>query len=248
MKAFILDDEPSAVKTLTLLLQRYAPTIAIIGHSTNVTQAVTQIPSFKPDILFLDIQMPIMNGFDVLRTLGTVDFDVIFTTAYDQYAIQAIRFSALDYLLKPINAMELRLAVDRSIAKQQTKEANQKLLNNLLHNVNHVNRDFKLAITTTDGTFFLHSPDITRLEAEGSYTRFYLSNRKPLLASKTLKDFEELLTNQGFIRVHKSHLVNRLYVDAVHSDGYAIMRDNSRVEISRRRKKAVGDALKKDFI
>src|SRR5262245_45160267 len=135
IKAFILDDEASAINTLTLMLKRYVPEIASIQSSTNPTQAIQGIQTFLPHIVFLDIQMPVINGFEWLKKIPSPGFDVIFTTAYDNYAIQAIRFSALDYLLKPINSTELRAAVNRFLVKQNVKDEQNLLYKNLLHNI-----------------------------------------------------------------------------------------------------------------
>jgi len=243
IKAFIVDDEPSAINTLTLMLKRYVPEVEVIEQSSDPVRALELITLFNPHILFLDIQMPAMNGFELLSRLDKIEFDTIFTTAFDQYAIQAIRFSALDYLLKPIDASDLRASVERFLIKQIQKTEPRPLLDNFLQNIRSTQQNFKLAITTTEGTFFFRSEEIIRLEAESSYCRFYFTNRKPLLASRTLKEFEEILKLHGFIRTHKSHLINTKYIQSVHSEGYAILCDQSRVEISRRRKNDVNEAL-----
>lgn len=245
VKAFILDDEPSAVTTLTLMLKRYVPEITHIQSATHPVQAIQAIQSFLPHLVFLDIQMPVTNGFEWLKKIPAMTFDVIFTTAYDNYAIQAIRFSALDYLLKPINSTELRAAVNRFLVKRNVKEEQGLLYKNLLHNVHNEQKNFKLAVSTIDGCFFFSTDEIIRLEAEGSYTRVLFTDRKPLLISRTLKDYEELLEGHGFIRIHKSHLVNSLYVTAIDSQGHAVLSDGSQVEVSRRRKGEVIEILKK---
>jgi two-component system LytT family response regulator len=235
ISVLIIDDEPSAVNTLSLLLHRYTPELDDIRYANDATAALNILNIFKPQLVFLDIQMPRMNGFEFLRKAGIVDFEVIFTTAYDQYAIQAIRYSALDYLLKPIDAMELRAAVNRFLSKQGGLNA-QPQLNNLLLNVQASPENFKLAISTTEGMFFFNVDEIIHLEAEGSYTRLNFMNRKSLVASRVLKDFEELLSTRGFIRTHKSHLVNMKFIRSIHPDGFIELADQSRVEISRRRK------------
>lgn len=244
IKVLIVDDEPSAVNTLVLLLERYAPEVTHIEKITNPIDALKLLPIYKPQLIFLDIQMPRMNGFEFLRKACFSSFDVVFTTAYDHYAIQAIRYSALDYLLKPIDATELRSAVSRFITKKSEKQSHT-LIDNLLANVQSSEQQFKLAIHTLEGTFFFRADEITRLEAEGSYTRFFFLNRKPLLASRVLKDFDGMLQAQGFIRTHKTHLVNRAFVRAIHPDGFLELADESRIEISRRRRSEVHAALMK---
>jgi two-component system LytT family response regulator len=244
IKAFILDDETSAINTLTLMLKRYVPEITQIQSSIQPMQAAQSIHDFLPHLVFLDIQMPVINGFEWLKKFPSPTFEVIFTTAHDNYAIQAIRFSALDYLLKPITAVELRAAVNRFIEKQKLKDDQRQLYSNLLHNINNEQKNFKLAVTTTDGCFFFSTTEIVRMEAEGSYAQVYFTTRKPLLVSKPLKDFEELLNDHGFIRTHKSHLVNSMYIKVINSEGQAVLSDGTMIEVSRRRKSDVIDLLK----
>ena len=243
IKAIIIDDEPSAVNTLQLLVQRYAPEISSLKSANDADTAKQLIQSFKPQLVFLDIQMPITNGFELLKQLGEINFSLIFTTAHDKYAIQAIRFSALDYLLKPIDADELRAAIDRFIIRQKINNSSE-LNSNFLHNIQSEKKDFKLAISTSEETLFFHPRDIIRLEGESNYTKFFFINRRPLLTSKTLKEYEEILQGHGFIRIHKSHMVNAAHVIAANNDGILTMQDKSNVEISRRRKEEVMGALK----
>lgn len=245
IKALIIDDEPSAVNTLRLMLERYIPEIKDLRSTTDASEGVHLLKSFQPDLLFLDIQMPLMNGFEVLKHFPRINFKIIFTTAHDKYAIQAIKFSALDYLLKPIDADELREAFDRFLQREVVQLGEQALYNNLLHNINVKDqKDFKLALSTTEGTYFYHPEEIIRLEGESNYTKFFFTNKKTLLASKTLKDFEEILTEHGFIRIHKSHLINKKHVVNLTGDGLLTMMDSSKVEISRRRKEEVLENLK----
>ncbi len=244
IKALVIDDESSATNTMKLMLQRYSPEISLLQTTTDIPNAVSIIGTFKPNLLFLDIQMPGTNGFDLLKQIPLIDFDVIFTTAHDKYAIQAIRFSALDYLLKPIDPDELQAAIQKFILKHQLNYNSKPLYNNFLHNIQSPKKDFKLAISTTEGTYFLSPCDIIRLEGEGNYTNFFFINRRPLLTSKTLKEYEEILCEHGFIRIHKSHMVNCSHVVSYKNEGELIMKDNSVVEISRRRKEEVLNVLK----
>lgn len=240
----MVDDEPAAVKTLELMLARYVPEISAIKYANSVRTALPLIESFKPQLVFLDIQMPQETGFDLLKSFNTIPFDIIFTTAYDVYAIQAIRYSALDYLLKPIDADDLQNAIKRYIQKSSQKDIQLAMYKNFLHNLQAEKKDFKLAISTADRVHFFNPEDIIRLEGVGNYTRFYFTNRKPLLSSKTLKEYEDILQSNHFIRTHKSHLINTHYVKSYNSDNILQMCDDSMVEISRRRKEEVLHLLK----
>ena len=245
IKALIIDDEPSAVTTLRLMLDRYVPEIRELISTNNVVEGLELIKSFQPQLLFLDIQMPVMTGFEMLKRLPEINFNIIFTTAHDQYAIEAIRFSALDYLLKPIDADELRAAADKFIIKKTLESYHQSLYNNLLHNISATDKkDFRLALPTNKETFFCHPEEIIRLEGESNYTRFYFTDKKILLTSRTLKEYEEMLAAHGFLRVHKSHLVNKKYIVSYNAEGMLVMKDSSKVEISRRRKEEVMAAIK----
>jgi len=245
IKALLIDDEPSAVNTLQLMLQRYVPEITTNRATNDPQEGLALINSFQPDLLFLDIQMPVLDGFELLKKVSKFPFQIIFTTAHDQYAIRAIRFSALDYLLKPIDADELRAAFEKYLIRRTEAPANQALYQNLMHNISAGDKkDFKLAVPTIDGTFFYFPDEIVRLEGESNYTRLFFTDKKPLLISRTLKEYEELLADHGFIRVHKSHLVNKKHVVNYKNDGQLVLSDQSKVEVSRRRKEEVIEALK----
>ncbi len=240
----IIDDEPSAIKTLSLMIRHYIPEINELKTTTDPHEGLFLLKTFQPHLLFIDIQMPLMSGFNLLKQVPQVGFNIIFTTAHDEYAIEAIRFSALDYLLKPIDADELRNSFDRFIQKQ-TSGSNQLLYNNFLHNLSVTDKkEFKLALPTTQGTFFYSPEEIIRLEGESNYTLFHFTGKKRLLTSKTLKEYEEILLGHGFIRVHKSHIINKLHVVNYSSDGMLTLADHSKVEISRRRKEEVMEQLK----
>ncbi|MBL0134421.1 MAG: response regulator transcription factor [Chitinophagaceae bacterium] len=245
IKALIIDDEPSAINTLRLMLERYVPEITDLHFTSNPEEALEIIQKTPPDILFLDIQMPLMNGFELLRKVPSINFKVIFTTAHDQYAIQAIRFSAFDYLLKPIDADELRGAINIYLQRNNTEQVHDDQYKNLLNNITATNKqEFRLAIPTDNGMYFYSPDEIIRLEGESNYTRLFFTDKKPLLVSKTLKEYDEILADHGFIRVHKSHLVNKKYVINYTTDGLLVLTDQSKVEISRRRRDEVIAALK----
>jgi two-component system LytT family response regulator len=246
VKALILDDEQKARSILEHYIKSFIPEVSELRQEGSVEEALALLEHYQPDIIFLDVEMPHRNGFDFLASVKEPKFDVIFTTAYNQYAIQAIRFSALDYLLKPVDPEELKVAVRRHIEKQETETAKTELYKNLVGNLGKTQvKDFRIAVTSTDGVHFFGIDEILRLEADSSYTRIYLSNRVPFVASKTLKHFEEMLGEFGFIRTHKSHLVNPRFVSRITNDNeFVLLKDGTRVEVSRRKKDEVLQQLK----
>ncbi len=250
MKALIVDDEEKARDLLAFLIENHLPEITDCRRAADGETALALLETWQPDVLFLDVQMPRMTGFELLNALQRWNFDVIFTTAHQQFAIQAIRFSALDYLLKPIDPDELRAAFERHLAKKtahgEAAPPNRQLVENLLQNLQQpAPKDQKLAINTTDGTFFLKIEDIVRLEADRVYTHFYLVSNRRHVASKPLREYEELLEGHGFFRTHKSHLVNLAFAEHYDSDGFLQMKNGMRVEVARRRKEEVLEAMKK---
>jgi two-component system LytT family response regulator len=245
VKALIIDDEVPAIQTLSLMLKHYVPEITTLKTSTDPYEGLILLQSFQPDLLFTDIQMPLMNGFELLKKVPRVNFSIIFTTAHDEYAIDAIRFSALDYLLKPIDTDELQNAFRRYQAKQNPEATSDPIYNNLLYNLGVADKkDFKLALPTLQGTFFYKPEDIIRLQGEGGYTKFFFADKTSLLTTYTIKHYEDILINYGFIRVHKSHLANKSHIVNYLTDGMLTMSDHSRIEISRRRKEEVMEILK----
>jgi two-component system, LytTR family, response regulator len=244
LKILVIDDEVSAGNILKVLIEKYITVQTEIHCCVNVKEALELLTTFSPTLVMLDIEMPNLNGFDFLSMATKNNFDVIFTTAYDQYAIKAIRFSALDYLLKPIDVLELQNAVNRHIIKRQNQ--NQKLLvSNLLTNLQQKDpKDFKLALSTNEGVFFYDPLEILYCEGENNYTRFVFTKHKPMLVSKTLGEYEDLLASHGFLRIHKSYLVNAKYVSKVDREGLLLMSDGKQFPISKRRKEAVMNMLK----
>lgn len=240
----IIDDEPAAANVLQLLIEKHIPEIKHLRIANRIAEAHSLLENFKPDIVFLDIMMPEKNGFEFLNELNSINFELIFTTAYNDFAIRAIRFSALDYLLKPLNAEELRSAMDRFSAKQNQKKETDALLQNLLQNLgrNEIN-DFKLAIPTTSGAVFFSPADIVRLEGEGNYTRFFLKDGRKHMSSKTMKEYEEILLQHSFLRIHKSHLVNKVFIENYHNEGAVILKDKTQLPVSRQRKQQVAAEL-----
>lgn len=245
IKALIIDDEAAAASVLQLMVERHVPEITDIRIATKISEAHSLIQQFQPDLVFQDIVMPEKNGFEFLSEVKKISFEIIFTTAYNEYAIRAIRFSALDYLLKPINADELRLAVNRFLEKRNRQQESATLLKNLISNLEQKKEsDFKLAIPTVNGAMFFSPADILRLEGEGNYTRFYLANGQKHLSAKTMKEYEEILLQHNFLRIHKSHLVNRKFINHYLNEGSVILADKTSLPVSRQRKQEVAAALK----
>jgi two-component system, LytTR family, response regulator len=245
IKALIFDDEPAAANVLQLMIERHLPEITQIRVANKLSEAEALVQLFEPDLLFQDIVMPEKNGFDFLSSLQKVNFEIIFTTAYDEYAVRAIRFSALDYLLKPINAEELKAAFERFLEKRKTKLQTDALVKNLLNNLEQKQKsDFKLAIPTLNGALFLAPPEIIRLEGEGNYTRFYMNNQQKHISSKTMKEYEDILLEHQFLRIHKSHFINKNYVDSYLNEGAVVLKDKTVLPVSRQRKQEVAAMLR----
>lgn len=245
VKALIIDDEMKARNILQHYLVNFVPEITEIRQADSVDNALKELETYKPGIVFLDVEMPHKNGFDFLVSIKEPEFDVIFTTAYNQYAIQAIRFSALDYLLKPVDPDELQAAVARHLEKQGSTREKKELYDNLVHNIDKkAVKDFRIAVPSSDGVHFFTIDEIIRLEADRSYTHIHLAAKKPFVASKTLKHFEEMLEEFNFIRTHKSHLVNSRHITRISNDHeFVLLTDSSKVEISRRKKEEVMQLL-----
>lgn len=240
-RILIVDDEQAASNILKMLIEKHVPAAKDIKTCNSPEEALEIIQEWQPNLLMLDIEMPNMNGFDLLNRVGNSDFDVVFTTAYDKYAIKAIRFSALDYLLKPVDITELQNAINKHIIKKfQPPQEQQKLVSNLINNLQQKDQTgFKLALSTTEGVFFFIPSEIIRLEGESNYTRFYFANQKPMLVSRTLKEYEDILAEHDFIRAHKSHLVNKRFVKHLDKEGLLWLTDGSHIIVSRRKKEEV---------
>jgi two-component system, LytTR family, response regulator len=244
IKALIVDDEYTAIELLQWLIHQYCPDITAVQPASTVEEAAMKIKSFRPNLVFLDIRMPGQNGFELLLQVSDLDFEVIFTTAFNEYAIQAIKFSALDYLLKPIDAQELIKAVERFKIKRASYKGGVHLLRNFFSNISGAKNNFKLAIPSVGEVKYIDTNSIIRLEAERNYTRFHIFKGNSFVSSRTLKEYEIILRDHGFLRVHKSHLVNLSYVEKYDAEGWLLLSENGRVEVSRRRKDYVVSKLK----
>jgi len=235
--ATIVDDEPDCCESLVILLERYCPEIKVMDICYSAETAIQSIKEHSPQILFLDIEMPFMNGFEMLEKLGAINFELIFTTSYNQYAIRAIRFSALDYLLKPVDREELQKAVRK--AAQRSNHPLPQQLDMLLQKLKTPSiRITKIAIPTMEGFQLLGTESIISCESNGNYTYMFLKDKRKIIASRSLKEIEDLLEDYPFIRVHNSHLVNINEVDKYikGEGGYLIMSDGSTINVSRSRK------------
>lgn len=244
LTALIVDDEQQSRETLERMLVNFCPEVSILGKASSVAEAVPLIDTQKPDVVFLDIEMPGGNGFTLLENYEEFPFEVIFTTAHDLYAINAIKFSALDYLLKPVNIRELQEAVKRAekkLGKKEEADRRQKM-ETLKTNLAQGDASFtKIALPTSEGIDFIEIKDIIRVEAGRSYSNFHLKGRKKLIVSRPLSEYEEFLEAYNFFRTHKSHMINlsHLVKYVKGKGGYVIMDDDSHVDVSVRRKEAL---------
>jgi two-component system LytT family response regulator len=243
LQVVIVDDEVSNIENLTILLNKYCPEIVVAGTATNVDQGLLVIREVNPSILFLDIQMPDKDGFDLLKSITTYDFEVIFVTAYDQYAIQAIRFSAIDYLLKPVNINELVNAVDRAIINAERKMQNERLESLILSISNR--SQLRIAIPGNKETLFINPETILFCKADNNYTIFHLKNSQKHISSKPIFEYEELLSTHGFIRCHQSYLVNTLFIKSwIKIEGDRLLMDEGHeIPVSRNNKEKVKRAI-----
>jgi two-component system LytT family response regulator len=236
LTAIIIDDEPKGRLALKQKLVSYCPQVDVIGEAGDGSEGLKLIQKFSPAIVFLDIEMPRMNGFEMLHELKEKNFHLIFTTAYDQYAIKAIKYAAFDYLLKPIDIEELKLSIEKIASTAPTQT--EKKLATLQQNLQSKSLSNKIAIPTLEGLLFFNISDIIHLEAQSNYTTIYFSAHPKLTASRTLKEFEELLPQDIFFRPHHSHLINLNYIKRyIKGDGGQIeMQNGNYVDVARRKK------------
>jgi two-component system, LytTR family, response regulator len=241
IKAILIDDEKHCLVTLRMMLNRYCKDVNILEECNSAKKGLETIAKHKPDLVFLDIEMPMMNGFELLERLPEIPFAVIFTTSYDQYAIKAIKFSALDYLLKPIDPEELITAVSKVSSKKKLPGAEQ--FDILLKQIRQKDAGFeKIAIPTIEGFELIRADQIIRCEADDNYTHVYLKNKTKVVSSRMLKEMEELLQEfRYFERVHNSYLVNMNEVAKYirGEGGYLLMSDGSTVSISKSRRESL---------
>lgn len=237
MKSLIIDDEPDAVEALHLTLMETCPEVAVAGKFTDPVKGLAAIRSLKPDLVFLDIEMPVLNGFQLLEELGDIPFALIFATAYDRFAVKAFRYSAVDYLLKPVVPEELRKAVDKAMEKQRIEKVQIELLRQQLY-APDAKRFDKIALPYAHGYTFVELADVMYCESDSSYTKFYLVTGEMYLITKTLGDVEEMLAGGDFFRIHKQFLVNMRHIRSYTrgDGGYVVMPNKISIPVSRIKK------------
>ena len=236
IRALIVDDELKNIRILHGLLQTYCPQVHVVGEASGFHKALELIESSHPDLLFLDIEMPYGNAFDLLEKIMPVKFEIIFVTAFNDYALKAFRYSALDYLLKPVNIDELKAAVAKAEQKLDQKNVNLQL-NNFINNFKKAELQ-KIALPLLDGLLFVPVPEITYLHAKGSYTDVHLHNGEIHTTARTIKDYEDMLSQDTFCRVHHAYLINVNHIKKYSRGrgGFIEMEDGAIIEVSVRRK------------
>lgn len=238
IRCILIDDEKNALEMMEWLLKTYCPQVEILAMCTSAEQGIEAIHKYRPDVVFLDIEMPKMNGFDMLEQFDKLFFDVVFCTAYDQFAIKAFKYSALNYLLKPVDPEDLKATVQRIEERKvlPTREQFELLLQSIHQSRKETPQ--RIALTTGDGMIFVPTADIIYCEAESNYTTIVLSGGKKIVVSKVLKDIDEALSGPDFCRVHSSYLinVNRIKKYVRGDGGYLVMDDDATVSISRNRR------------
>ncbi|MEN8223933.1 MAG: LytTR family DNA-binding domain-containing protein [Bacteroidota bacterium] len=241
IRGIIVEDEKHSRETLRGMLDRYCKNVTIVAEADSYRDGMKMIREHKPDVIFLDIQMPDGSGFRLLEELEEINFEIIFTTAFDQFAIKAIKYSALDYLLKPIDPEELVNALKKVESKIHQLGVNENI-QVLLDNIKSKDADpHKIVLSTSEKIHIIETDQILRCESDNYYTNFFLIDGKKILVSKTLKENEELLGDHNFIRPHKSHLVNVKYIKGFLriDGGYIEMTDGSKIPVSRRKREKI---------
>jgi two-component system, LytTR family, response regulator len=238
LKALIVDDEPKARENLQILLHDFVEGVAVVSLCENIAEATEAVRLHTPDVVFLDIQLQRETGFDLLTKIKEINFEVIFTTAYTEYAIKAFKFSAIDYLLKPIDIEDLKKAVarvEKRVSNNMTGRLSQ-LVQNLKQGSNE---NYKIALPTLDGLVFVKISDILYCEASSNYTQIFTTEEK-YLVSKTLKEYDDLLSDHNFFRIHNSYLINinsiKKYVKG--EGGYVVLNNDTSLDVSKRKKEA----------
>ncbi|MEL6864524.1 MAG: LytTR family DNA-binding domain-containing protein [Bacteroidota bacterium] len=236
LRSIIIDDEKQARSALKYELQVNAPQVEIIAEADDLASGIQCIQKHRPQLVFMDIQLTTGTGFEILEQVDTKAFKVIFTTAYSEYALKAIKFSALDYLLKPVDGEELKAAINK--VSEQPQASYNRQMENFINNHQLANAQKKVALTTSEGIHLYELQSIVRCMSDGNYTRFHFTDGKQLLIAKTLKELEELLGNYNFERIHKSHIINLDHLVSYISkdNGHVVMSDKSTIAVAQRKK------------
>lgn len=239
LKALIVDDELMGCQALKKMLEPYAERIFVAQFCHSAEEGIRAIKALAPDLVFLDIQMPGKSGFDLLDSLDRINFEVIFTTGFDHYAVKAFKIGAVDYLLKPVDMDELEVAVERAIERIKSKNTSAPNVEVLLQNLRGGSSDnMQIALPTQEGIFYVPIKDILRCESDANYTMFFFTDRKKIMVSKNLKEYEDLLSPYHFVRVHNQYLINLRHVKKYikGEGGTVVMNDDTHIEVARRRK------------
>jgi two-component system LytT family response regulator len=237
IRSIIIDDEQHCVKSLLSDLQLHCPSIEVADTCSSAKEGIMAIKKLNPDLVFLDVEMPWMNGFEMLEVLGDVNFSIIFTTAHDEFAAKAFRISAVDYLLKPIDANDLKAAVQK-VEKKMDEGSSLHHISNLLRNMHQPSSNHKIALPQREGYEFVDVSSIIYCHAEGAYTKVFIEDKKTMLISRTLGDVEELLPPELFQRIHHSTLVNVSYISQfLRTDGgYVVLNNGEKLSVSKAKK------------
>jgi len=238
MRTVVIDDEPNARQLVKNILSQFCKSIEVIGEAENVADGVKLINEMSPDLVLLDIRMPDGTGFNVLKKVNKLNFHFIFITAHEEYAIQAIKQSALDYIVKPINTNELVAAIDKAILTKPKENELATSIEALAYNQSNIDAEKRLVLNTHDSIYMVKVKDIISCKADKNYTEVNIQNQKKLVISRTLKDIEEMLEGFGFFRSHQSYLINLKYISYYEKGlgGTIVMQDTSRIPVSSRKK------------
>ncbi len=237
IRSIVIDDEQHCVRSLLNDLQQHCPAIEVVEACSSAKEGMMAIKKLNPDLVFLDVEMPWMNGFEMLELLGDIQFSIIFTTAHDEFAAKAFRISAVDYLLKPIDANDLKAAVQK-VEKKMDEGGSVQHISNLLRNMRQSSAEQKIALPQREGYEFVDLSTIIYCQAEGAYTNIFINEKKPMLISRTLGDVEELLSPEVFQRIHHSTVVNVSYITQfLRTDGgYVVLKNGEKLSVSKAKK------------
>ena len=243
----IIDDNKTALESLRILIQRNYPQLQIVGEAFSVESGIELISNLHPDVVFLDVEMPDGTGFDLIKRLKRIDFQVVFVTAHDKYAVNAFKMSALDFLLKPVDLDELAITI-RKIEQKLKEDNTLEMIQHILENFDRNSDNKKVVLKTSDGIHLVELKKIIRCEAANNYTIFHLSNQKTIVVSKTLKEYENILAIYDFIRIHHSHLINVHYMDRFIKDegGMVILQNGTELPVSHNRLQSLINFLKRN--
>lgn len=234
IRTVLVDDETDSIRVLQKLLDRYCPQVEVVGTAGGVETALAVVQATRPDLLFLDIEMTQGNAFDLLNQLRPLTFQVVFVTAFDNYAIRAFKYSAVDYLLKPVDIDELVSAVERVVQRSQQRNIVDQM-QVFLDNMGTLNlAQQKMAVPTVEGLIFINLKEVVRLEAKNSYTQIILDNGSVVTATRTIKDYEDILPEALFCRIHNSHIINLFKIEKYNKGrgGYVTLEDGSTIEVA----------------